>query len=157
MTIKANNATPFLLLDGHGSRFDLQFLEYINSRDTMWKACIGVPYGTSYWQVGDSTEQNGCFKMALTKHKRDLLAQKASVGAEFLAIEKKMSFTSFIEHGMTPLLASNKIKTRLQNEAGHHLLIIVCCTPKSFRHALTRQLEQQQQKKLEASTLQTAM
>jgi hypothetical protein len=54
----------------------------------MWKACIGVPYGTSYWQVGDSTEQNGCFKMALTKHKRDLLAQKASVGAEF-AIEKE--------------------------------------------------------------------
>ncbi|KAI2493466.1 hypothetical protein MHU86_21084 [Fragilaria crotonensis] len=27
--------------------------------------------------------------MALTKHKRDLLAQKASVGAEFLAIEKE--------------------------------------------------------------------
>lgn len=85
---RSDGVPPFLLLDGHGSRFDLQFLEYINSRDTMWKACIGVPYGTSYWQVGDSTEQNGCLKMALTKHKRDLLAQKASVGAEF-AIEKE--------------------------------------------------------------------
>jgi hypothetical protein len=46
-----------------------------------------VPYGTSYWQVGDSSEQNGCFKMALTKHKRDLLARKALVDEEF-AIEK---------------------------------------------------------------------
>jgi hypothetical protein len=56
---------PFLLLDGHGSRFELEFSEYINSDDTRWSVNIGLPYGTSYWQVGDSMEQNGCFKMAL--------------------------------------------------------------------------------------------
>lgn len=34
---------------------------------------IGVPYGTSYWQVGDSAEQNGCFKMGTYKAKEALL------------------------------------------------------------------------------------
>ena len=78
---------PFLLLDGHGSRFDLQFLQYINCPETKWNVCIGVPYGTSYWQVGDSTEQNGCFKMSFARHKRDLLTAKEQRGEEF-AIEK---------------------------------------------------------------------
>jgi len=50
---------PFLLHDGHGSRFELPFLEYINNPMHMWKMCIGVPYGTSIWQVGDSAEQMG--------------------------------------------------------------------------------------------------
>ena len=44
--------------------------------------------GTSYWQVGDSTEQNGCFKMSLARHKRNLLTVKEQRGEEF-AIEKQ--------------------------------------------------------------------
>ncbi|KAI2506247.1 hypothetical protein MHU86_8182 [Fragilaria crotonensis] len=84
---RSDGVAPFLLLDGHGSRFDLKFLRYINTNTTKWNACIGVPYGTSYWQVGDSTEQNGCFKMALTKHKRNLLRRKEECRSEF-AIEK---------------------------------------------------------------------
>jgi hypothetical protein len=44
---------PFLLLDGHSSQFDLEFLEYINSEETKWNVNIGLPYGTSCWQVGD--------------------------------------------------------------------------------------------------------
>ena len=43
----------------HGSWFDLKFLEYINAPETEWCVCIGVPYGTSLWQVGDSSQQNG--------------------------------------------------------------------------------------------------
>jgi hypothetical protein len=84
---RSDGVSPFLLLDGHGSRFDLTFLEYINDPMTKWNVCFGVPYGTSYWQVGDSTEQNGCFKMALTRHKRNLLKKKESRRAAF-AIEK---------------------------------------------------------------------
>ena len=76
--------TPFVLLDGYGSRFDLEVLEYINSVETNWRVCIGVPYGTSYWQVGDSIEQNGCFKITLTKQKRNLLHAKALVGQDFV-------------------------------------------------------------------------
>jgi hypothetical protein len=66
---------PFLLLEGHGSRFDIKLLEYINSEETKWNVNIGLPYGTSYWQVGDSTEQNGCFKMVLAKAKQALTKQ----------------------------------------------------------------------------------
>lgn len=84
---RSDGVPPFLLLDGHGSRFDLTFLTYINNIDTKWNVCIGVPYGTSYWQVGDSTEQNGCFKMALTKFKRQLLVEKSERRQTF-AIDK---------------------------------------------------------------------
>jgi hypothetical protein len=85
---RSDGVSPFLLLDGHGSRFELPFLQYINNPLTHWNVCIGLPYGTSYWQVGDSSEQNGCFKMALTKYKRELLTRKELVGGEF-AIEKE--------------------------------------------------------------------
>jgi hypothetical protein len=56
---------PFLLLDGYGSRLELPFLKYINDPLHKWVVCIGVPYETSYWQVGDSAEQNGLYKIAL--------------------------------------------------------------------------------------------
>ena len=64
----SDGVPPFLLLDkNNGLRFDCQsFLKYINEPETKWNVCMGVPYGTSYWQVGDSHEQNGCFKMAVT-------------------------------------------------------------------------------------------
>ena len=35
--------------------------------------CIGVPYGTSLWQVADSKEQNGSFKIAISKAKKKLV------------------------------------------------------------------------------------
>jgi hypothetical protein len=65
---RSDGVTPFLLLldNKHGSCFDLKFLRCINDPTTKWNACIWVPYVTSYWEVGDSTEQNGCFKMAST-------------------------------------------------------------------------------------------
>jgi hypothetical protein len=53
---------PFLLLEGHGSRFELDFLHYINEDETKWECCIGLPYGTSYWQVGDSSEQTAALR-----------------------------------------------------------------------------------------------
>ncbi len=42
-------ADPFLLLDGHGSRFEIPFLNYINDPASKWTVCIGVPYRTSLW------------------------------------------------------------------------------------------------------------
>jgi hypothetical protein len=80
---RTTGLSPFLLLDGHGSRFELEFLEYINTAEHKWNCCIGLPYGTSYWQVGDSSEQNGCFKMALTKVKQQLVMQKNDSGLEY--------------------------------------------------------------------------
>jgi len=70
---------PFLLLDGHGSRFELPFLNYVTHTDHPWKVCIGVPYGTSLWQVADSKEQNGSFKIALSKIKKELLNKRLNI------------------------------------------------------------------------------
>jgi len=73
---RSTGLNPFLILDGHGSQFELEFLEYINKVEHKWVVKIGLPYGTSYWQVGDSTEQNGCLMMALTREKQALVTKK---------------------------------------------------------------------------------
>jgi len=72
---KPGQPTPFLLLDGHGSRLELPFLSYINDEKHKWIVCIGVPNGTSLWQVGDSAEQNGCFKMYCSEYKNMLTSK----------------------------------------------------------------------------------
>jgi len=64
-------------LDEHGSHFELPFLEYLNDERTKWTVSIGVPYGTNLWQVGDSAEQNGSFKITLKKAKHYVIEQKA--------------------------------------------------------------------------------
>ena len=38
---------PFVLLDGHGSRFDVKFLEYMNNKSHKWNVCLGAPYRTA--------------------------------------------------------------------------------------------------------------
>jgi hypothetical protein len=73
---------PFVLLDGHQSRFELEFLKYMNHPDHPWSVCIGVPYGTALWQVGDSTEQNGNFKMTLNRKKEHLLNTRINLMTE---------------------------------------------------------------------------
>jgi hypothetical protein len=71
-----------------------------------WNALIGVSCGTSYWQVGDSTEQNGCFKMVLSCYKRELLAQKESVQDKF-AINKE-DVVYVVAHGRIPSPMSDR-------------------------------------------------
>jgi hypothetical protein len=72
-------ATPVLLLDGHGSRFDQQFLDYVNAPATNWCVLIGVPYGTHLWQVADSSEQNGSFKCELKRAKQFVIRKKGEL------------------------------------------------------------------------------
>jgi hypothetical protein len=64
---------PFLLLDGHHSRLELPFLDYIHGKGHEWVTCIGVPYGTHFWQVADAEQLNGSFSIALTKAKIEIL------------------------------------------------------------------------------------
>lgn len=73
---RTNGKYPFLLLDGHQSRFELPFLDYVCDNQHKWQVCIGVPYGTSLWQVGDSKEQNGSYKIALARAKKDFFEKK---------------------------------------------------------------------------------
>ena len=75
---RKDGITPFVLLDGHQSRFELEFLRYINNDSTKWNVCIGMPYGTALWQVGDSSQQNGKFKVLLTKKKEMFEARMRS-------------------------------------------------------------------------------
>jgi hypothetical protein len=78
---RENGKVPFLLLDGHDSRFSLDFLRYIRSEgegeDHKWCCCIGLPYGTHLWQVGDSPAQNGNYKHYEAEFKAFLLRQKS--------------------------------------------------------------------------------
>ena len=51
--------------------------------------CLGVPYGTSYWQVGDSSDQNGSYKMAITKAKAKLVERKIKNCIKNPCVEKE--------------------------------------------------------------------
>ena len=77
---RENGLLPFLLVDAHGSRFSLEFLRYINNAAHKWCVCIGVPYGTSFWQVADSEEQNGAFTDKFAEAKTNLLKKLWDTG-----------------------------------------------------------------------------
>ena len=66
---------------------ELPFLQYINDPLHLWRALIGVLYGTSLWQVGDSAEQNGEYKMALSRIKKILVKWKERKMIARLTIE----------------------------------------------------------------------
>jgi len=67
---------PALILDGHHSRLEVPFLDYIHGDGHKWKTCFGVPYGTHVWQLADSSQVNGKFKMGVTKIKRQIYEAK---------------------------------------------------------------------------------
>ena len=77
---RSTHLHPCLLLDGHGSRLELPFLEYINDQEHLWKCCIGLPNATQLWQVGDSSEQNGAYKMSCYAAKQDIVQTKRRAG-----------------------------------------------------------------------------
>ena len=71
---------PMLIVDGHQSRLDPKFIDYINDDGHVWKVCLGVPYATVLWQVGDASEQNGKFKVEWYKVKEDIMKWKFDHG-----------------------------------------------------------------------------
>jgi hypothetical protein len=77
---RSDGVHPFLLCNGHCSQFEEPFLEYTLEGSHPWTCCIGVPYGTSMWQVGDSTEQNGTFKRESKKVKAATVTSKIRAG-----------------------------------------------------------------------------
>jgi hypothetical protein len=69
---------PMLIVDRHQSHLAPVFVEYINDKNNTWKVCLGVPYATTLWQVGDASEQNGMVKLEWYREKRELLTWKYS-------------------------------------------------------------------------------
>ena len=73
---------PMALFDAHDSRLQVPFLKYINNDAHRWTFCIGLPNGTHKWQVGDSKEQNGSYKMEWTREKMLLVLWRTRMGME---------------------------------------------------------------------------
>jgi len=78
-----NKRLPSLILDGHHSRLEVPFLDYIHGDSHKWKTCFGVPYGTHVWQLADSSQVNGKFKMGVTKIKRRIYEAKPDNKKQF--------------------------------------------------------------------------
>ena len=57
---------PFLFLDGHQSGFEIPFLKYVTGNELEW-------------QVADSKEQNGSYKIALARSKKEFWNKKLSL------------------------------------------------------------------------------
>ena len=55
---RKNDIIPVLLVDGHSSSFDMDFLQYICDENNKRIVIFGVTYATSLRRLVDSTEQN---------------------------------------------------------------------------------------------------
>ena len=73
---QTDSFTPTIQLDGHHSRFGLEFLEYCRQPRTKWDVSIGCPESTHLWQIQDSSEMNGLNKRWAYHYKDQLLAFK---------------------------------------------------------------------------------
>jgi hypothetical protein len=60
-----------LLLDRHGSRMILPFLDYINDPSHKWHVCFGALYAANLWQVDDAS--SAVFKAELTRAKQNYI------------------------------------------------------------------------------------
>ena len=129
---------PFVLLDGHSSRFDLEFVKYIRDDEHRWSVCIGLPYGMHIWQVGDSPQQNGSFKFHQNAMKEKILEEKKALNlttvfcpTDIIPIvnyawdrsfaRTESNKTAIIERGWNPLnyallTSPEVIRTQINNE-----------------------------------------
>jgi hypothetical protein len=67
---------PLLIVNRHQSCLAPIFVEYISDKKHPWKVCLGVPYATTLWQVGDASKQNGMVKLEWYREKKKLLSWK---------------------------------------------------------------------------------
>ena len=51
-------------------------MKYIFDDNHKWTVVFGVPCGTSFCQVVDSTEQNGIYKIHIVKAKHEILTHR---------------------------------------------------------------------------------
>jgi hypothetical protein len=82
---------PCILVDGHGPRFENEFLSYIMDKDHRWEVCLGLPNATHVWQVGDLSQQDGTYKIKSVQAKQELVDQKS-----FLKEEPKLTRNDII-------------------------------------------------------------
>jgi hypothetical protein len=66
---RSDGVPPIAILDGHISRFWSEYLDYCNDERHLWTPMIGIPYASNLWQIGDSSQHNGSFKIELASWK----------------------------------------------------------------------------------------
>ena len=71
---------PCMIIDGHPSRMNADFLTYINEETPRHVVVVGCPYGTSKWQLHDDKAQNGTFKTMLRIAKKNMYEKKRLAG-----------------------------------------------------------------------------
>jgi len=76
--LRVNGKMPMIVIDGHQSRVDPAFSAYINNPVHLWKVCLGVPYATSLWKVGNASEQNGAAKTEWYREKAIFVSYKST-------------------------------------------------------------------------------
>lgn len=65
-----------------GSRFDVDFMEYIMDDKTRCAVVHGVPNCTRFWQVADKSRHNGLLKYELAKFKHTYVETKLMFGGD---------------------------------------------------------------------------
>ena len=106
---------PFALFDVHDSHLQVPFLEYVNDDSHKWTFCIGLLNGTHKWQVGDSKEQNGTYKVEWSREKSKLVLWKTRMGMS-VALENLISYLFSIAFGSNCLLEREQIKMLFETE-----------------------------------------
>jgi hypothetical protein len=84
---RSDGVPPMVILDGHNSQFRSEYLEYCNDEQHLCNPMLGVPYASNLWRVDDSPQQNGAFKIELSKWKRWLSSLKEKHGYNCCLIE----------------------------------------------------------------------
>jgi cation transport regulator ChaC len=115
---------PFGLFDAHDTRLQVPFLEKANTKlhdRPMWKICIGLPNGTSKWQVGDSKQQNGCWKMSMTREKDKLVAFKRRHGFKNTDFQRLDIVPLVVRAWASSFARTPKNKDALMERGWYHL------------------------------------
>ena len=75
-----NPIVPCIIIDGHPSLMNADFLTYINEEPTRYVVVVGCLYGTGMWQLHDDKAQNGNFKTMLRLAKKKMYDKKRLAG-----------------------------------------------------------------------------
>lgn len=80
---RSNGLSPFMLMDGHCTNIDMEFIDYVNDGRHQWTICCGLPRDTHLLHVAFSDELNGAFKDEFHSLKQRLLDSRAEHRMQF--------------------------------------------------------------------------
>jgi hypothetical protein len=144
------NYMPAMIFDGHRSRLEMDFVSYITDKSHEWKCILGVPYGTSVWQLHDDKWQNGTFKMALSKAKSNFYKRKVLHGLPVEVLHCKIVVVtcdaidgSFMNIGNTQKALSHRGMNPFNRNTLMHPDILLTAAPEDIHNQTTKMFQKQ--------------